>query len=525
MQLIRPFSHRNINGCSAAGQEISRIQDYSHIEDVPVGLSPSALDRVLDAQELSRPRARYFLYYPLVLAAVALMLWLSPTDSMTAVTSGIATAISVLMMWEFLFTSQVIRFSNVCAMGLVIGYGAGTLNSWLTLPRAGLPLAAAIGQTVPELANGVAAAMMGCAILLSLGEMLEKPVWTTAQKLRMTHGIKRLVLVNFIILAVAFAAGMFHQGGIKASSASKAGFVSIFLSFLLRPTVILETVIFLVESVKAEKYLFGGIALLSWLLLVTQGRSGLVYSALLTIALARYSGFRWGRISVGRLLLFGAAFALLFVGVLTYQLLRLAGGRVSSHSLSAETSQAQEWVEQGRAWEIATASSTKNVEGRTLVVTFLSGLLYLTETEKPAYGKDLLLQIGIAIPSIIYKNKPTIAEEDLASKTFGVFYTDQPNSIFTAGAVDFGMWGVMIYPIVFVLLFSLAFRLEAAYFSYEVSVYGLLVFLLTAISAEEQLADYFGPIRNLLIFAIFIYLVSKVPRIKLRPMDGGGGQP
>lgn len=467
------------------------------------------------AEELSRPRVKYFLYYPLTLAFAAILLWVSPTELMTGVSSAIASVIAVMMLWEFLFTSKVIRFSSLCAMGLTIGYGPGTLNTWLTLPRGGLSLAAAIGQTVPELADGVAAAFMGCAVLLCLGELIEKPVWTTATKLRITGGMKWLVFVNTAIIAVAFAAGKFHQGGVKNATAHSAGSLTEFLLFLLGPTVVLAGVVFFGRLSNKDKYIFGLILVALLMLLITQGRRGLVYPALTIIPMARYAGYQWNRLTVSRILLVASGVAFLFVGVLTYQLLRLAGGSVSSRSISAETARAAQWAQEGQAWKIATTSTAQNVKRRTLLVVFLSDLLYQARTQQTADGRDMLLQIEWAIPSAIFPNKPTIAEEDLASETYHLFYPDESNSLFTAGALDFGLWGVLIYPFVIVMMCSLTQRMASHYFSYEVALFALFMFTLVMIAPEQQMNSYFVQIRNLLALSSFVYVLSRLPSFQV----------
>ncbi len=469
----------------------------------------------MDAEELSRPQAKYFFYYPLVLAAAAVLLWIYPTDLITAVSSTIGTVVSCIMMWEFLFTNQVIRLSRVCAMGLVIGYAAGTLNSWLTIPRGEYPLAVAVGQTVPELANGVSVALMGCAVLLLLGELLEKPILTMAQPLVITGGIKRLILINSAIIAIAFAAGKIHQGRMKAAGAGHVGVVAIFLDFLLDPTAILAIIAFLLEKNMLQRLLLGAISIFLMLMLLTQGRMNLVYPSLVMIGLARYAGYRWSDLSIPRIILIGAAIAFAFVGVVIYQAFRLAGNANSGQSISAEANTVQRWATEGRAWQIASNSSVQNLERRTLVVTFLGDLLYQTRSKSPAYGADLLLQSEIAVPSLIYRNKPTTVEEILASETFGEFYPDEPNSLFTLGAVDFGVWGVMIYPIVILLLFSGFIRLVGAYLSCEVFLYGISLFATTALTAELELTNYLIDIRDLITFAFFLYLVSKLPSFKL----------
>jgi hypothetical protein len=474
------------------------------------------------AEELAVPRPKYFFYYPLAFGISAVLLWIFPTDLMTAVSCTAATLIASIMMWEFLFTAKAIRFSSICSMGLAIGYGTGTLNSWLTVPRGDLALATVSGQSVSELANGVAAAIMGCAILLCVGELLEKPIWTTDRKLTITPGIKSILYINTLILVVAAATGKILQGAVKTSGHGRAGVLAVFLSFLLSPTVVLGTVVFLHERTGRNKYFLGLIAIFLWLLTITQGRRELIYVPLVTIAFARLSGYRWGRITFSRVIIAIVALAFVILGGLTYQLFRLAGSAIRTNKIGAETKQAQVWVSRGDAWRIATTSSESNLERRTLVVTFLSDLLYQEKKESPAYGRDLLLQVELVIPGAIFPDKPKIAEEDVASKTLHAFYTDQPNSVFTAGALDLGIWGVFLYPVMVILLYSSALRLGYTYFTYEVFFFSFILFVFVAIQTEMQLEVYFEVMRDAFIFSLFLVVISKFPLFGKHPAYIGG---
>lgn len=464
--------------------------------------------------ELSRPHVKYFLYYPLILAFAAILLWIFPTDMMTAVSSAIGTVISCLMLWEYLFTNSSIRLSSVSVMGLGVAYAGGTLNSWLTISRGEYSLAFVIGQTVPELANGVAAALMGCAILLCVGELFERPVLTTAQRITVTSGIKRIVELLFVILIAAFATGKFQQGGAVGLNTSRAGFTAIFLEFILPPAAVLAVIVMLAEKRKIAKYAYGCIVLCLFAIEMTQGRRHVVYPALVAVGLARYAGYRWSQISLRRILLIAGACVFLFFGVLTYQALRLAGGRIQSHAISEQAPVVENWVRQGRFWKIAISSSSKNVKLRSLEVHFLSDLLYRETQKSPAYGLDLARELEATIPSIIDKNKHTVAEETTASQTFGIYYPDQPNSVLTAGALDFGLYGVMIYPIVIILLFSLVLREISKHFYYEVFVFALAAFVQVAMAAENEISAYFVTVRNIIIFSILFYLIARMALIR-----------
>lgn len=480
-------------------------------------------DVSLSVAELSRPQAKYFLYYPLILAFSAIMLWVIPTDWMTAIVSGIGAVIGSLMMWEYLFTNQVIRLTRIAAMALAIGYGAGTFNSWVTATRGSYPLAMIIGQTVPELANGVAAAMMSCAIMLLIGEFVEKPVLTTAQPMVITPGIRRVLQINTAIIVLAFLAGQFHQGGLKVSGGGHAGILSVFLQFLLDPTAILIAIAFLVEESRTKKRIYGVTLAFMAVVLLTQGRMNIVYPVLVTVGLARYAGYRWGNFSWKRVLLIATAIGFMFFGIVIYQVFRIAGtvNTQNTRALGVETQQVQRWASQGRAWQIASESTTRNLRRRTLVVNFLSDLLYRTKTTAPAHGRDFLLQTELAIPQALDHNKPTIVEEGLASTTFHVFYPDEPNSLLTLGAVDFGIWGVLFEPIVIMLLYSLFLRTSIALFSYEVAFYGLALFVLSSMVTEHMMVAYLISARDVLTFAAFLYVISKLPAFGLASNSAG----
>lgn len=465
--------------------------------------------------DLSRPLAKYLLYYPLILAAAAVFLWVEPSDKVTAVCSAVGTVVGLVVLWDILFTANVIRLTRVCSTGLILGYGTGTLYSWLTDPRGGYPLAMAVGLTVPVLARGVAAALMGSAVLLASGELLERPVATRAKTLIIDREIKRLIPVGLGTIAAAFATGRFVRGGVTLSSPGHAGILNEFLLFLLYPTLILTTVAFLVERSPRQKLLLGLGTALILVLGLTQGRGPLIYSALTVILLARFCGYHWENFNFKKILLLCSALLFLVLGVLAYQLLRVAGGVTGHTTLVQEAETVIHWEKQGRAWKMATTSTANNLHTRGLISAFLSSLLYQTTISSPAHGRDLSIQLQEAVPSLLYPNKPTIQEEGIASQAFHQFYPDQPNSLFTAGAVDFGVWGVMVYPALVILGLSFVMNMTKVYMSHALYLFGLALMVVRVFGPEQTVTGYVVVVKNFLAFALFLYLISKVPSVRL----------
>jgi hypothetical protein len=470
----------------------------------------------------AQPRVRYVLVFPLLLAATAVLLWSIPTDFMTMAGSLIGTIVAAYLFFDWVFTEQPVRFSTICALGLLSGYATGTLNSWLTYPRAGYPLATVTYVPVTVLAGGLAGALLACACLLAIGELVESPPVPARSRIVFNAGLKNIIAVATLILMVAAAAGMFQQGGIVAQSTGAeghAGVVALFLYFLIGPTLVLATSAFLVERSRRDR-LWLGIAMTAlWLLDFTQGRRDIIYPAIVTMAVARMAGYEWRKVNLARALLLAGGGVLLVAGIFVYTLLRIAGSSNPNAKLPERISMVAEWAVQGRALEMAADSNRTNLQGRTLVLGFLADLIDRSSEYRPGYGQDLAYQLEIVIPSALGKADYIPAEEDLASKLFSRNYPDQPNSVLTAGAVDFGLLGALTYPLLAVLSLALFLRLAKVFFSTEMYVYALVSAYLLTIAAEEGMAAYFLYMRNVVLLGIVIQGIAKLPRLQLAAAD------
>ena len=98
---------------------------------------------------------------------------------------------------------------------------------------------------------------------------------------------------------------------------------------------------------------------------------------------------------------------------------------------------------------------------------------------------------------------------------WGFGFTDEANSIITGGVADFGIIGVFLYPLFAVLLLRATLEL----IQYVMPTYGAVImalaFIYVMLLAEQTLFAYLGQIRNALIFAFLLYLLSLVPKVRL----------
>jgi uncharacterized membrane protein len=475
--------------------------------------------------EYSSPQSftspRYVLYFPLALSAMAVLMWLLPSDGMLGAGCFVGTAAGFWILWDFLFRDKILRFTRVSAMGFLLGYSGGTLNTWLTLPRAGYSLASRAGLMRGELCHGIAATILASVVLLIFGELFEQPVFARENHIRITRGLKRIALFGVLAILPLVASGRLQQGGLATSGGGTghAGILVVIFGDLVTPTVIISTIIFLMEKKSAWRFFWGFASVMLWLIQLDLGRRNLVYAAVITIPLARYAGYQWSKLSFRQILLIGLGGLFIFGGFLGYQLLRVASYGHKKPNLKQQISTAISWAEEGRAWEIAVLSTQQNVQGRTFVVAWFSDLLELSSRMPTAHGRNLVIQTEQAIPGVLIPNKPTIQEEGIASEQFNRDYPDESNSLITAGVVDFGLAGVMIYPLALVFCMSYALRWLRKALDHEIFVYALIMGLMATIATEVELTGYVVTMRDMFVIAAGLYVLLRLPSIRLKPQS------
>ena len=160
----------------------------------------------------------------------------------------------------------------------------------------------------------------------------------------------------------------------------------------------------------------------------------------------------------------------------------------------------------------------ENVKTRTFLIEYLAMLTREEDKVGPLYGTDLARAFVTATPSAIYPNKYRSKffdqEEGVANPHFNLTISDDANSIFTAGLIDFGMLGMFVLPLVTCIIFSLVMRLrnyDKAFISS--TMIGVMV-CQTMLSPEKDFIGYLTSLRDvvivLLISLVCSYLVQLI---------------
>lgn len=467
--------------------------------------------------DLAPPRLRYIIFIPAILALTGIASWMMGDEPGLVLGAGVATAVAFYTMWEWLIRRGPLRFSMLMALALLLGYGLGTLNTWLTLPRGSLSLADFMGQSQAILTRGVGAVLIAAAPLYFLGEIFEKPVFGRDFRFCFDDRTRALTYVGAIAMLGGYFTHSLGFGGVTATGGHQS-IAGAFLIWLFAPVTALAVAGFLSARTLKDKLLGGLSSLILLLIFSVLGRRILIYTTVEIFFMLGLIGYQWRGKIVRKILLLLVLGTIIVGTALTFMLLRVAGSTSSRKHLSPgqRFKIVGGMVKKGGAYELATAKTQENAQTRTFILAFFANVLDASSRETPAMGKDALGYLPFAIPSVIYPDKDlSFSEERLVDRQFGFSYSDEANSIVTAGATDFGLFGVIVYPILMVIVIRLVYDLIARLFSVVPLLFATLAFISLLLQTELTLNSYFNALRDTLLFTVIIAAFLAIPPFRV----------
>jgi hypothetical protein len=469
--------------------------------------------------DLAPPRQLYFTFIPAILALTGILSWTIGTEPGMVLASVVAAAVALFTLWEWLFLHGPTRFSTLLGMTLLLGYGLGTLNTWATLPRASLTLADVYGLSEGILARGIGAVLISASALYFLGEIFEKPIFGRDVQFHIVPRTRMLIYVGGLAILAGYPTHSLGIGG-TAGGGGHESIPGAFLSWLYTPLTAIAVIAFLTATRRLDKVLTGLSALALLAMFSVMGRRITIYTSIEVLLVMGLAGFRWREKILRNVLVILTLAAVMVAASLTFMLLRIAKSMANTRkqvTVGRQVQIAGKLVQKGGAYALAGKATQSNFQSRTFVLAFLANILDASTHMTPALGSDAVGLVQVAIPSVLYPDKPLyFAEENLVDQQFGFSYGDQANSVLTAGATDFGLIGMLLYPLLVVVIFRIIFDFISKRLSIVPVTFVALVFIYTMLETEITLTMYCDTLRDTILFSIVLAIFMGFPKIRLR---------
>ncbi len=485
--------------------------------------SPSspAVPRRLFSRSAGAPHGETFLiWYPLVLAGSGLsgILWPRPIVLFLEVIIG--SAIACVALIALCSARSKLSISRLLGAGLLEGYAVGALPDAFGSLSAESSGSLMNGAQAHTYALALCQIFLGVAFLWFVGEFTVPELRLPELTPTVLRSLKRVVWIGSAAILVALASGGINYMGAESGAGEESGHLSFLVSalyWLLGPAVGTTATVFATARSREQKLLYGSVLLLQILAVTPTGRRNFLYILLLAFLLysvwnpifAR-SGWKLTAAAV-------TAVMLVYVAWTAFLFLRLASYTFeegTAISLSERVERAWVLYNSGVTGDLATTWEESGVETRLDLLAYDMMLLDDTAFHHVAEGGGAWNEFKWAIPSAVWTGKRILNEEGYASEFFNTSIPDQPNSIFTAGTIDFGFWGGLAYPILLCWVLAGFVKLANRLFPKPAPYLCACAILLICFQTEFELSSYIVAIRDTLLFgALFSLLLLAIPTV------------
>ena len=464
-------------------------------------------------------RRTYLFVLPTILFAGALFCWALGSDLSVITGAVLLSGVTAYILFDLLGRRAPLRVSTVLAGTLGIAYGIGTANTWFTLPRGKEDLGDFFHINTVTLAHAIGCIQVAVALLLLLGELMETPIFGEDFELRFNNRSITFLTFGTIVLMASFAHGSTGFMGAAAGEGSDIGHLGYLASLSEWLTGSLFAMSFCVslnvKSTFSRNYARILTVVLA-LMLFPLGRRSMLFSVVLALMALRLGRYRIPFSPFKKIVLLSLLGSIIYVASIGFYYLRVAGYGLVKPTLVQRVQAAIAFAKVKSFSEVKQLMS-ENVQTRTFVLGFLAQLEGYTEIMPGAHGEDIAKQFQLAIPSLLYSGKDLFfQEEHLANELFGSTYTDEANTILTTGAVDFGIWGMLLYPLLIAAMLRLFIEFVSESLPVFVSCFIILASFSTVLEPELAAVAYFLILRNGIMFGSIVWFLMSLPEFRIK---------
>ena len=458
-----------------------------------------------------------------ILALMAATLTVFDNSAVIFVCCAVGSVCGGWMLYAVLARSSRLRLTWVLAATLLIGYCFGAFVTEVSSLLAGQDPMTYLGLDRAWAAYALVLVMLASIVLLLAG-WVETPMVQEQHIVQVSGRQERFLWISVAVVTAAYLHGSVSYGG----DISQNGNVSIFgdIIFTLVPLLPAMASVGVAQASGRRRLRFMVLAAVAFLAVLPFGRRQLLYALIITfIGVARLSGRTWNLSSRRKVLLTVASVFVVIVSSFVFYSLRLAAGSTSEgrHSIAniLEAAGRTTFKDPGQV----AAKLAANVEERTaFLIRYLAWLGRGGNTPSPLYGQDAALSVHMATPSILFRavglskqeERGVATEEILANEHFGLTDTDDANSVLTGGIIDFGLAGVLTYPLIFCAVARLVLFLTDELVNREGRVLALVAILFLYLQTEAPIALYLIGLRNLVIILFCWAILYRLPTVRGR---------
>jgi hypothetical protein len=464
-------------------------------------------------------RQAYVLTMPAILLGAAIFCWALGDDFALITGALVLTGVALFLFFDLLGRRGPLRLSTVFAGTLGLAYGLGTANTWFTLPRSDETLGDFMHIDNTYLAHAMAAVLVSTALMIYVGELVEKPIFGEDFELVFNYRSILLLTLGTAVLGASFLHGSTGFMGAAADAGPDLGHLGYLASlseWLSGSLLAMAVCIALNVKGRFVRNYARILSVVLFLMVFPLGRRQLIYAVVLALVGLRLGRYKIPFSPLKKIVLLAALTGVIYMATLGFFFLRVAGYGLVRPTLLQRVEAAIKLF-QDRDYSDIKKQFSQNVEQRTFILGFLGKLEGYTETMEGAHGEDLLENAQLAVPSLLYGGKDIFfTEEQLANRVFGSTFGDEANSILTTGAVDFGFWGILFYPLVIIAMLRIFLEIVAEYLPVFVSCFIIIASLNTMLEPEIATTSFFLIIRNGIIFGSVIWFVMSLPEFRIK---------
>jgi hypothetical protein len=408
------------------------------------------------------------------------------------------------------------------AMAIVLGYGGGALNTLISFTLDGRDILklAFVEEYWLSFTLGNIIAIAG--VLHVVGRFHNTSALLPNFDLCADKKNRALLLISVIFgatILLLFTGEIGFMRDTRFSGFANISVKATLINILILPVGILVFYLGLKEQSKVLKYTLMLVAAILLIITVGFGRRIFIFSALI------YLMVFFGKNDSNKLLTFKNLAILVFIIILsnvattTFSLMRITKNSISNTSTNSIIELVPKTIENYQESERLNLDETihKNLSSRGFVLNYLALLVEASFKYEPLYGEGFKNALIVSTPGILYPSKYKnifVNEDKLFFNHFRISdVKDGASSILTAGIGDFGMYGLIAYPLILCIFFSTLLKALNRLLSPVKYLFISIISCYAFISLEQDIAGYLSTLRNfpLILFILWLFLDFKRP--------------